>query len=128
MPVLRPSICSASHIYSVCSPDVPGSRLCNKETGSWKFLSVTSQVTKEAITAVEQDGIVFIDEIDKIVTSSDSRYGQRLLCASRLLLNRQICKARSGLKSLDALGMVLCVIYLTLRHMGCTTSTLLTRV
>ena len=36
------------------------------------------QVQKEAIQAVEQDGMVFIDEIDKIVTSSDSRYG--MLC------------------------------------------------
>lgn len=32
-------------------------------------------VLKEAINAVEQDGIVFIDEIDKIVTSSGYRYG-----------------------------------------------------
>lgn len=32
-------------------------------------------VTREAIQAVEQDGIVFIDEIDKIVTSSEHRYG-----------------------------------------------------
>ncbi|KAG5190122.1 ATP-dependent hsl protease ATP-binding subunit hslU [Tribonema minus] len=30
-------------------------------------------VTKEAITAVEQDGIVFIDEIDKICNASDYR-------------------------------------------------------
>lgn len=36
------------------------------------------QVQKEAIQAVEQDGMVFIDEIDKIVTSTDSRYG--MLC------------------------------------------------
>ncbi|KAI7835952.1 hypothetical protein COHA_010151 [Chlorella ohadii] len=32
-------------------------------------------VTREAIQAVEQDGIVFIDEIDKIVTSTEHRYG-----------------------------------------------------
>lgn len=32
-------------------------------------------VVREAISAVEQDGIVFIDEIDKIVTSSGYRYG-----------------------------------------------------
>ncbi len=32
-------------------------------------------IAKEAIAAVEQDGIVFIDEIDKIVTSSDARHG-----------------------------------------------------
>ncbi len=39
--------------------------------------SLTSQdvVIREAINAVEQDGIVFIDEIDKIVTSSGYRYG-----------------------------------------------------
>lgn len=32
-------------------------------------------VVREAISTVEQDGIVFIDEIDKIVTSSEYRYG-----------------------------------------------------
>ena len=32
-------------------------------------------VVKEAINSVEQDGIVFIDEIDKIVSSSDMRHG-----------------------------------------------------
>jgi ATP-dependent HslUV protease ATP-binding subunit HslU len=32
-------------------------------------------IAKEAITAVENDGIVFIDEIDKIVSSSDYRHG-----------------------------------------------------
>ncbi len=32
-------------------------------------------VPKEAIQAVEQSGIVFIDEIDKIVSSSDYRGG-----------------------------------------------------
>ena len=32
-------------------------------------------IAKEAITAVEIDGIVFIDEIDKIVSSSDYRHG-----------------------------------------------------
>lgn len=30
-------------------------------------------MTKEAIVAVEQSGIVFIDEIDKLVTSGDHR-------------------------------------------------------
>ena len=30
-------------------------------------------MTKEAITAVEESGIVFIDEIDKIVSSGDYR-------------------------------------------------------
>lgn len=33
------------------------------------------QVQKEAVQAVEQDGMVFIDEIDKIVVNHDSRYG-----------------------------------------------------
>lgn len=33
------------------------------------------QVQREAIQAVEQDGIVFIDEIDKIVVNQDLRYG-----------------------------------------------------
>ena len=32
-------------------------------------------VAKEAIASVEQDGIVFIDEIDKIVSSSENRHG-----------------------------------------------------
>jgi ATP-dependent HslUV protease ATP-binding subunit HslU len=32
-------------------------------------------VTREAIAATESDGIVFIDEIDKIVSSSEYRYG-----------------------------------------------------
>jgi len=32
-------------------------------------------IAKEAVIAVESDGIVFIDEIDKIVSSSDSRHG-----------------------------------------------------
>ena len=41
-----------------------GERFANSET-----------VTREAVTAAEQDGIVFIDEIDKIVTSSEYRYG-----------------------------------------------------
>ena len=33
------------------------------------------QVTRDAIAAVEQDGIVFIDEIDKIVSSAETRLG-----------------------------------------------------
>jgi len=39
-----------------------------------KLLS-TETIAKEAIIAVENDGIVFIDEIDKIVSSSDYRHG-----------------------------------------------------
>lgn len=35
----------------------------------------SDQITKDAVQATEADGIVFIDEIDKIVTSSESRYG-----------------------------------------------------
>lgn len=35
----------------------------------------SDQITKDAVDLVESDGIVFIDEIDKIVTSSDTRYG-----------------------------------------------------
>lgn len=34
------------------------------------------QVQKEAISSVEQDGMVFIDEIDKIVVGSEMRYGK----------------------------------------------------
>lgn len=50
--------------------------------------SVMSQETviREAINAVEQDGIVFIDEIDKIVTSSGYRYGARLLTMLTMML------------------------------------------
>ena len=36
-----------------------------------------AQVTRDALTAVEQDGIVFIDEIDKIVTGAEGRYGEQ---------------------------------------------------
>ena len=32
-------------------------------------------MVREAVQAVEQDGIVFIDEIDKIVSSSEHRFG-----------------------------------------------------
>lgn len=35
-------------------------------------------MVREAIKAVEEDGIVFIDEIDKIVSPSDYRYGMLL--------------------------------------------------
>jgi hypothetical protein len=35
----------------------------------------SDQITKDAVQATEADGIVFIDEIDKIVTSSENRYG-----------------------------------------------------
>jgi len=37
------------------------------------------QVTRDAIAAVEQDGIVFIDEIDKIVSSAETRLGAHCL-------------------------------------------------
>ena len=40
------------------------------------------QVQREAIQAVEQDGIVFIDEIDKIVVNQDLRYGEQLVTLS----------------------------------------------
>lgn len=45
-----------------------------EEQEAEKFINQEA-VTREAIAAVEQDGIVFIDEIDKIVTSSEYRYG-----------------------------------------------------
>jgi len=45
-----------------------------EEQEAERFIN-SEAVTREAITAVEQDGIVFIDEIDKIVTSSEYRYG-----------------------------------------------------
>ena len=34
------------------------------------------QVQREAMAAVQQDGIVFIDEIDKIVVNHETRYGE----------------------------------------------------
>ena len=39
---------------------------------------VWAQVQKEAVQSVEQDGMVFIDEIDKIVVGSEMRYGRYL--------------------------------------------------
>lgn len=44
------------------------------ESEAEKFMEADS-VNREAIDAVEQDGIVFIDEIDKIVSGSERRYG-----------------------------------------------------
>lgn len=38
-------------------------------------LESSDSVTRDAVASVEQDGIVFIDEIDKIVSSSEGRYG-----------------------------------------------------
>jgi ATP-dependent HslUV protease ATP-binding subunit HslU len=43
-------------------------------------------VQREALQAVEQDGIVFIDEIDKIVTAQDYRHGMD--CANLLMAAR----------------------------------------
>jgi ATP-dependent HslUV protease ATP-binding subunit HslU len=45
-----------------------------EESESEKFMDPET-VNREAIDAVEQDGIVFIDEIDKIVSGSERRYG-----------------------------------------------------
>ena len=45
------------------------------EDAEFERLITPEMVTKEAVTACEQDGIVFIDEIDKIVSSSDMRSG-----------------------------------------------------
>ena len=39
-------------------------------------ICVPPQVQRDAISAAEQDGIVFLDEIDKIVTTRES-YGKR---------------------------------------------------
>ncbi|CAM6098821.1 unnamed protein product [Calypogeia fissa] len=44
------------------------------ETEMEKHLN-SDTITKDAIELAESDGIVFIDEIDKIVTSHDSRHG-----------------------------------------------------
>ena len=45
-----------------------------EEAEAERFVN-SEAVTREAIAATEQDGIVFIDEIDKIVTSSEYRFG-----------------------------------------------------
>ena len=45
-----------------------------EEQEAERFIN-SEAVTREAIAATEADGIVFIDEIDKIVTSSEYRYG-----------------------------------------------------
>jgi ATP-dependent HslUV protease ATP-binding subunit HslU len=44
------------------------------EAEAERFASAEA-VTREAVAAAEQDGIVFIDEIDKIVSSAEYRYG-----------------------------------------------------
>ena len=44
--------------------------------GALEYMLCMLQVQREAIQAVEQDGIVFIDEIDKIVVNQDLRYGE----------------------------------------------------
>lgn len=67
------------------------------KTDCWFLLA---QVQKEAVQSVEQDGMVFIDEIDKIVVNHDSRYGMlrhgtTLLAASpRQSLSKVSDKAR----------------------------------
>ena len=66
------------------------------------------QVQREAIQAVEQDGIVFIDEIDKIVVNQDLRYGARpdatmplcFVSRSQTLVH---CKQSTALRALHAL-------------------------
>jgi ATP-dependent HslUV protease ATP-binding subunit HslU len=45
------------------------------EEAEFERLLNQDAITKEAIASVEQDGIVFIDEIDKIVSSSEMRHG-----------------------------------------------------
>ena len=57
---------------------------------------VLLQVQKEAIQAVEQDGMVFIDEIDKIVVNHDSRYGA---CCDALDLTQVLFAHASALCS-----------------------------
>jgi len=45
------------------------------EEAEMERLISTESLAKEAISSVESDGIVFIDEIDKIVSNSETRYG-----------------------------------------------------
>ena len=45
------------------------------EEAEFDKLLTQEAIAKEAVMAVESDGIVFIDEIDKIVSSSDTRHG-----------------------------------------------------
>ena len=39
------------------------------------YISITLPLTSVAMQAVEQDGIVFLDEIDKICSHSENRHG-----------------------------------------------------
>ena len=55
-----------------------------------------SQVQREAIQAVEQDGIVFIDEIDKIVVNQDLRYGELPYEPQHVLPSMRLPKQRSN--------------------------------
>lgn len=62
------------HLWAVAASMLTGCRACR-----WQSLTALSwrlQVQRDAISAVEQDGIVFIDEIDKIVVNQDTRYGE----------------------------------------------------
>ena len=70
------------------------------------------QVQKEAIQSVEQDGMVFIDEIDKIVVNHDSRYGRtwfQLLHISFSAIVLQALKSRQTLTASNSLACVACV-------------------
>lgn len=59
--------------------------MCLCDTASPTYLAVLAwrpQVIRDAVSAVEQDGIVFLDEIDKIVVNQDTRYGEQPLSLS----------------------------------------------
>ena len=51
-------------------------------------------VTKAALTAVEQSGIVFLDEIDKVCARADARAGS-MMCSSARLVTADCIRARS---------------------------------
>ena len=54
---------------------------------------VLLQVQKEAVQSVEQDGMVFIDEIDKIVVGSEMRYGKCLQSGQAYNMHASSCSS-----------------------------------
>ena len=64
--------CGCFLVHAACWPLKPWPPQSRAQARAVFFLR---QVTREAVAAVEADGIVFIDEIDKIVINHELRYG-----------------------------------------------------
>lgn len=72
-------VCCRHEVVTVC-----GNLFCgNTEPFLTVRCCVQAQVHREAIQSTEQDGIVFLDEIDKIVTSQDKSYGAHPVSSTR---------------------------------------------